>query len=549
MRAGIILILVIATVGISFFSNAGESEKTSIALWPAVVGILSAFLLRNALAGLFLGALSGALMIQQGNFLNLLPELTTKHLIPSLSSDWNLCVILFTLFMGSFIALLQVGGGLQSLMESLLPNKGKNQSSKVEWSAYAMGGICFFDGLANSMLVGRVLTPFAQTIKSIPARLAYIVDSTSSPIACIAPISTWIAYQLTLIQKSIDETQAPLSAYGVFLESIPLNFYCLFTLICVALVIYFQWNLGPMKESPVFIDESDDSPARFHNDKSSHWIVAMVPLLSLIIFVFAGMLWDGTSRSSELNSIRKALSSSTNITLALGSAHPAYVLFYSSLLACAVAIMMNLSVGKRGSNDSPSSITSMIVGAQGMFQPVLILVAAWTLASTLKVLGAATVIGNWVVGMEVMAFIPVTVFIIGALISFSTGTSWGTMAVLMPLILPEAMEPSVLETTPWMPAAVTAAVFSGAVFGDHCSPVSDTTLVSALACDVDPMEHVRTQLPYALLTGGLAALVGFIPVGLGAPAWLCILLGTGTLFTLAWKFSLAPESGPEPKPE
>jgi Na+/H+ antiporter NhaC len=391
----------------------------------------------------------------------------------------------------------------------------------VEGAAFGLGILCFFDGLANSMLVGRVLRPLADRAGVSRARLAYIVDSTSSPVACVAFISTWIAYQLSMIREGLAQVDRDDNPYVLFLQSIPLNFYCWFTLVLVLLTIVRRFNLGPMRRfagRPAMPTEAGKEEGL----AAGAWRAA-TPLVVLVGSLVAGLYLSGSEDPWPIT--RNGLAD------AFGNSKTALVLVCSAGIGCLTAFLCAYRPG-RGRELGEA----FRQGLTALFLPVLILVGAWTLSSTLKELGAAQALSSLLSGTLPATYLPVAVFLVGSGMSFVTGTSWGTMGILMPLAIPTAV-----TLGAELPAAdahgmllgVIAAVFSGAVFGDHCSPMSDTTIVSSVACGIDPLDHVRTQLPYALLAGGVAVLVGFIPVGLGLPAPVALLCGAIFLFFLS----------------
>lgn len=509
-------------------------------LWPTVVAIGSTLLLRRTLIGLLLGALSGSVMIEGGSFWNGFVALVEKHSIPALQSGWNLSVLIFTLALGGLVALIEYGGGFQALLEKLLrfrSDTGRTPSGKrLQWSAMAMGCVCFFDGLANSLLVGRTLKPFAVRSGVSKEKLAYIVDSTSAAVACLAFVSTWIAYQLAMIREGFEQAGVAVpNPYPLFLKSIPWNFYCWVTLALLGVVIWRGWNIGPMRQSEDkaaadLTDTNSGKSAQIKgarpfpqqntpNDAPSIWKGAL-PILFLFGGLLVGLYVSGTktldpAKLSEMSVLER-------ISASFGAADAARVFVLTTLLACALAMVLNWKPGNNhpelsydSVNPHPEAPDVFLEGMKSLFGPALILIGAWSLGSTLKELEAGPFLASWLQERLPDFALPVSVFILGALISFTTGTSWGTMGTLMPLALPvalgrlEGMDPTMMASSPIV-LAVVGAVFSGAVFGDHCSPLSDTTIVSAIACDVEPLDHVRTQLPYAMAAAGISAMLFLI---------------------------------------
>jgi Na+/H+ antiporter NhaC len=493
----------------------GLVDAEWIALWPSLVALTAVFLLNRTITGLLLGAGAGILLLENGNPLRAFAALFSGHLIPVLQSSWNLSVLIFTLLLGGFAALLEQGGGLQALMRKRLLS-GESSGKSVQWAAYSLGLICFFDGLANSMLVGKSMSPLAGRAGVSRARLAYIVDSTSSAVACVAVISTWIAYQLSMIREGLAQAGVDARPFHLFLQSIPLNYYCWFTLILLAVVISKDWNIGPMKTSrPTLPDDVQDADA----PQAKAWR-AVVPLVYLIAGLLTGLYLNGAEGEFLPLTFER-------VSDAYGRADAAQVLVCVSASAALLAFVLS-GPAIRKTGQTASHVFND--GLLKLFNPVLILISAWVLSSTLKELHATEVLARLLEGSLPASLFPMLVFVTGAAISFSTGTSWGTMGILMPLALPVALTFSGGDITPLIPGTI-AAVFSGAVFGDHCSPFSDTTIVSSISCGLEPMEHVRTQMPFALIAAAVAICAGFLPTGLGLNPY--IALGIGTLLLIS----------------
>lgn len=497
-------LLFLATLGLSL------SEAAVRAIWPSLVALLLVFLSRRVLLGLFSGAFAGAMLLAGGRLWEVPLRLTEDHLLPHFGSSWKVGAILFTLLLGGFVHLLERGGVLEAFLSRLLHGRS---SRKVESGAGLFGLVCFFDGLANSLMVGRLFQSLADRSGVRRVRLAYIVDTTSAAVACLAFVSTWIAYQLSMIREGyllagrLEEAEP----YMLFFQSIPHNYYAWFALALMALTIWRQWNFGPM--ATVGLDAVHDKAPEggaiiggipeAETETAGLWR-AWVPVAILLSSLFAGIYLDGTARM-EAPRLPFAWE---KLAMAFSEANVPALLIIASALA-SLAAWLFFPAGKRQGGEDPG-----VVFREGMlqlFQPVLILVMAWMLSSTLKDLGAAAFLGQLLGERLPPGLLPLMVFLTGAMVSFTTGTSWGTMGLLMPLAIPLtfAVAGGDAQAVALMPMIV-GAVFSGAVFGDHCSPISDTTIVSSMACGIDPMDHVRTQLPYALLAAGGAALLGFM---------------------------------------
>ena len=494
-------------------------------IWPVIVSLFFVVATRKAILGLLAGALAGSLILSGGNPLQAIVHLFTLHLEPSLKSSWKMGALLFTLLLGGFAAVLDRGGGFQTILHFFL-RKGGDASKRLQTAAAGLGILCFFDGLANSMMVGRVCKGMARKCGVSLVKLAYIVDSTSSAVACLAFVSTWVAYQLSMIREGYQLAGREINPYVVFLKSIPFNFYCWFTLVLLFVSIFRKFNPGSMK---TFEDSNPVTEAAFirsmedDRGKRAGLHTVMIPVFILILAFLFGFYLLGSSESLWPVTTRK-------IAAAFGSDAGPLVLILASLFASIVAIGLYPS---QGANRILEGIISFKHGVQSLIGPVFILISAWMIGSVLGALETARYLSSLITETNASVLIPSLIFITGSIISFSTGTSWGTMGILFPLAIPiaatacQAMAPHLQES--YLHLAV-AAVFSGAVFGDHCSPFSDTTIVSSISCGVEPHDHIRTQMPFALITAAVAVVFGFLPAGLGVSPFL--LLFSGALFLI-----------------
>lgn len=490
------------------------------ALWPTLVALVLVFAYRKVVPGLLAGGFCGALLVQQGN-----PALATAWIVSdplgsALKSSWKLSALLFTLLLGGFSALIERGGGLETLVRRYLARPGGEPARRMQGASMGLGLICFFDGLANSILLGRVTRSLARRCGVSREKMAYLVDSTSSSVACIAFISTWIAFQLTLIQDGLDSLGREGSPYLLYFASIPVNYYPLFTLALLAATIRFDFHPGPMR--PVEQEARKSMMREEDGEKdgaggTAAWR-ALAPLAGLVVGIMGCFLLFYALDRPDADWMRPE-----TLGLAFSTRFGPEAMVAGTLAGLTLAWCF-FPTGKG------CALTVFLEGVRALLGPVLILVCAWILGGAISELGAGRVITALLDGRLPWGMLAGAVFITGALVSFSTGTSWGTMAILMPLAIPAvfalgstagAEEPAVYS----MLSLVIAAVFSGAVFGDHCSPFSDTTIVSSIACGVEPIEHVRTQLPYALIAALAALLLGFLPAGLGVPWWMLLPAG------------------------
>jgi len=544
--------VVVATVLTLPLLALGRPEGTPLALWPSVVAIGLAFLTRDIYLSLAAGAFSGALLLASGNPIVAFLGIFERHLLPALASPWNLSVLVFTLLMGGFVELLDRGGGMLALARRVLGRSGGRRRGggrrRAALTVYALGWLFFVDGLANSMLLGKAMRGVADRARLSREKLAFLVDSTSSPIAGLALVSTWVAYELSVIRDGfaavpgLAAESAP-APFLVLVWSLPHRYYNLFMLWIVLLVIWLGRDVGPMVRAErraarhaaaTAAEDSDAEPGA-----RGAWR-ALVPLAVLLAGVIVGLFGQGGgfARPFGLDSTIQAL----------GTSDAALVFVWATAFASLVALLLwrPAASGAAILSPNPGAVSTFLRGMESMFLPSLILVLAWTLNSVLGELGAASSLVTLLAGALPAALLPLVVFTLAAAVSFSTGSSWGTMALVMPLVIPLAAASAGAEALAGPGSVVVAtigAVLAGAVFGDHCSPISDTTLVSSFASGCDPMEHVRTQVPYALGAATIAALAGYLPAGAGLSPWL--LLPAGGLACLGWiRFAGHPVAEP-----
>ena len=501
-------------------------DSAWLSLLPTLAALMIVVTTRSALVGLFVGALCGALLLSGGSPYAALQQLLRQQLVPIFASEWKLSALCFTLILGGFVALVDAGGGLQALVQRLL-GPGTAPHKKMQFTVFGFGLLVFFDGLANTMLIGRLLRSAADRCGVSREKLAYLADTTGSAVACLAFISTWIAFQLSMIQQGFASLGREVSAYSYFFKSLPFNYYCWFSLLLAVISIGRDFNPGSMgraeraaRQRPHASNSVSQSTAL-----ASHWGIAIVPIavLTFSIPLLTYIIGAETLLPFNLSKFAQAY--------ARAERYVPQILVASSILAALFAAAC-LAWQPR---QRPHRVARVfLLGVRDIAQPTVILIAAWMLGAAISQLGTSDYLSAWLDGRVSVAYLPALIFLLGAIISFSTGSSWGTMGVLMPLAIPVIFSVGadlpIMELDRTVVLAI-GAVFSGAVFGDHCSPFSDTTIVAAIAAGVEPMQHVRTQLPFALIAASVALLLGFLPAGLAHwSAW--VGLACGAIFLL-----------------
>jgi tetracycline resistance efflux pump len=476
--------LLVATLALSV--NGGDSLLRS--LWPAVVAIVVIILVKEAVFGLACGVAAAALLLVGGDPIRALRVAFAEHLFPAMEGPWRIGALVFTLVMGSFAGILERSGGFETLLRKIL-SEGRDGEKRLLGGTYAIGLLCFFDGLASSLLTGRIARPLADRAGVSRERLAWVVDSTGSPVACVAFISTWIATQLSLIEQGLKDAPFQVEPYGMFFLSLPANAYCLLTLLLVPLAIFLGYQPRGMRCFKALPPEEIESASV---DSARPWVV-LVPLAVLVLGILGGFpLLAGESVDVlTIEGWKTAFSSDSG----------PYALVFGSVVGWIAAMFCFPA------KHSHHAAEAAVKGAGSLVPALVVLVLAWSLGSMFVALGTTEHISELLAGSTPVAWLPLVIFLVGSSMAFTTGSSWGTMGLLMPLALPVTVTAAVTagmgaEEIQGLCAMVIGAVFGGATLGDHCSPFSDTTIVSALASGCKTTDHVISQLPFA----GMAAL-------------------------------------------
>ncbi|HKJ02617.1 MAG TPA: Na+/H+ antiporter NhaC family protein, partial [Longimicrobiales bacterium] len=420
----------------------------------------------------------------------------------------------------------------------------------------------FFDDYANTLIVGNTKRPITDRLKVSREKLAYLVDSTAAPVAALLPISTWVGYEISLIADGlrIAAQQSPehaavlagSSAFTIFIETIPYRFYPLLALFFALLTTLMNRDLGPMAAAERRAASGNGlfrPGAQLATDTSTHlmdakegvrhrWVNAAVPVLTVVVVVLAGLFTTGRAGAGPDAGLREIF----------GAADPFSTLLWGSLAGCMVAIFLSLAQGLLTVSES---VDAWLGGMRAMIIAMIILVLAWSLGEVTKEIGTAQYLTQILSDRVALPLLPVLVFATSAAMSFATGTSWGTMAILLPLVIPltvalggDADFAGGSHYTVLL--GVISSVLAGSIFGDHCSPISDTTVLSSTASGCDHVDHVRTQLPYALLVAVVGMAVGDVGTAYGLPNWLALTLGCVILFGILRMFGqrLADQADP-----
>jgi Na+/H+ antiporter NhaC len=514
-----------------------------LSLLPPLVAITLCFITKQVLASLFIGIWVGATILIGWNPLSGVTK-TLGYIVENAADSWNATILLFDFVVGGLIGLICLSGGAQAFVKSVTNKVKTSRGGQV--TAWLFGLIIFFDDYANSAIVGNAFRAVSDKLRMSREKLSFIVDATSAPVASIALISTWIGYQVGLIGDAIEGTSVAVTPYSIFLHSIPYSFYSIFALILVLAIALSGRDYGPMLKAEyrtrttgkVFADGatplSGGSQLRMLENVPQKTMNMIVPLVALVGISMFGMWWTGGGTSAE------------SFIAAISNADAMTALLWGAFFAVIIAIIM---YKVQGIGTLADMMDAFIDGAKMMVLANLILLSAWSIGAVCDEIGTAPYVVNAAKGVISPLLLPMVMFLICNLISFATGTSWGTMAIAVPIAVPLALALGVP-----LPLAISA-ILTGSVMGDHCSPISDTTIMSSMFSGSDHMDHVKTQIPYAFTASGVAVLA-YLAAGSGISVGLILPLGIILVGILLYLFSSisAKSAGisfplPEPKIE
>ncbi len=522
-----------------------------LSLLPPLLAIALALIFREVVTSLFLGVWLGAFFYTGLDPVAAVWRTIDRFAVPAVADldGGHPQIIVFSLLLGGMVGVIAKCGGTRGIVEAVRPLA--TTPRRAQLATYLSGLGIFFDDYANTLIVGNTMRPITDRMKVSREKLAYIVDSTAAPIAAIVFVSTWVGFEISMIGEGLSiaagqpgtspELAAELTGanpFTVFIHSVPYLFYPILALVMVGMVIWTQRDFGPMweaenrasrgeglyREDAMLMSDTSGGAMDAKEGVPERWYNAALPVLTVIAVVLGGLYFDG----------RAAAGPGASLWAVFGDADPFAALLWGSLAGCLVGV--GLAVGQRILTVE-EAVEAWLGGLRAMVLAVVILVLAWSLSEVTQVLGTAAYLSGLLSESLPLFLLPTLTFLTAAAIAFATGTSWGTMAILLPLVIPLAVAMgggvdfdggahyTVLLGT-------ISSVLAGAIFGDHCSPISDTTVMSSMASACDHVDHVRTQLPYALTVALIGMAVGDVPTALGLPPWISYLVGATLLFLI-----------------
>jgi Na+/H+ antiporter NhaC len=542
------IVYVLCLLFFSSFANAAESAETVplaagswIAVIPPLLTIAIALIIKRVIPALFLGIWMGAWVINDFGLVGIWTALLDTFQVfvaNALSDPDHTAIVLFSMMVGGMVSIITRNGGMQGIVNHIVAWADSARHACL--ATATLGLAIFFDDYANTLVVGNTMRPVTDSMRVSRAKLAYIVDSTAAPVACIAVVTTWIGYEIGLIGDSLNKMDGlDTEAYLLFLNTLPYSFYPILAIIFVFMVSGSGRDFGPMlvserralEHGSAGINDVEKSSEEVESlcpveGKPQRAFNAYIPVLVMVLGVVVGLYVTGMEASANIE----------NPTLKdiIGNADSYTALMWASLCSMLTAAVLSLSQRILSLEEV---VNAWVHGVGAMLMAMIILILAWSLGEVTDILKTAEFLSS-VLGDTLPTFLlPAIVFIMAAIAAFATGSSWGAMGILFPLVMPLtwAVMTSQGQTGPehmHILYSSISAILAGAVWGDHCSPISDTTILSSLASGCDHIGHVRTQLPYALTVGGVAILFGSIMTALGTPWWLGIAIGIVVLWLI-----------------
>jgi Na+/H+ antiporter NhaC len=503
-----------------------------LSIIPPLLAIVLALVLRQVVISLVAGIWLGSSIVFGYDPLQGFLHVLHHYIVNALADGERISIILFSMLFGGMVGVMSKSGGALGVAEKLSAMAGSARRGML--ATWLLGFVVFFDDYANTLIVGNTMRPVTDRLRISREKLAYIVDSTAAPVSSVLFISTWIGYEVGLIDQAMKQAgMMGHTAYALFLDMLPYSFYPLFTLGFVFLLIVMKRDFGPMyraelrarRDGKLFrdgaqlaVDLTDSSSVAAAEGVRPRWWNAALPIATVLVTALAGLYVTG------VEAIGEAGSSDYSIGNIVGQADSYRALLWASLLACVVAIA--LAVAQRTLSVA-AAMEAWFNGIKSMLLAMLILMLAWSIGQITADLHTASYLVELLRGSLDPRLLPALTFLVAAAVSFATGTSWGTMGIMMPLVLPLAVllgpEAGLDEAHAYtLVLSATASVLAGAVFGDHCSPISDTTILSSMASGCDHIDHVRTQLPYALVPGVAAIVIGLLPSAFNLPLYVLL---------------------------
>ncbi len=481
------------------------------ALVPPLIAIILALVTKEVYSSLFIGIVVGGLFYAGFNLEEALVHILNDGVVGVLSDEYNVGILVFLVILGIMVCLMNKAGGSDAF--------GRWAATRIKTKVGAqlatvmLGVLIFIDDYFNCLTVGSVMSPITNKNKVSKEKLAYLIDATAAPICIIAPISSWAA----AVASNVDREDG----FALFIQAIPYNFYALLTLTFMVAAIFMKVEFGPMKKAEDAMDhmnEMAEAVVAKGEKQNGKVLDLIIPIAALIVCCVIGMIYTG------------GFFSGNDFVSAFADCDASDGLMFGSVVALLITLVYYMIRRVMNLKECMECVPD---GFKAMVPAILILVFAWTLNTMTKSLGAQEFVAELTKGSAAgfMMFLPAIIFLIGCFLAFATGTSWGTFGILIPIVV------EVFEKDPALLVISISACMAGAVCGDHCSPISDTTIMASAGSQCDHVKHVSTQLPYAVTVAAIS-FVAYIVAGLTKSAWISlpfgIVLTIGVLVLIKW---------------
>lgn len=547
-----VVLFAVAAAAVVAMTVGGTSAPTTPAwfsLLPPLLSVALALLVRNVIVALFAGVWLGAWGLHGLNLAGLWQSLLSVvdvHVRGALVDDDHAAILIFSFLIAGMVGIIRRNGGLHGAVQGIVRRVRSRRDAQV--ATATLGLAVFFDDYANLLVVGNAMKPVTRKLRISSAKLAYLIDSTAAPVASLAFATTWIGFEVGLI----DEATAGLAdfgtgAYGIFLRTLPYSFYPILTLVLVFVIAASGRDFGPMRTSEGLSLAADPKEAAGADEgdrgRSSHALNAIVPIVVLVGSLLIGLFVTGRVEAGP----------GAGLGETIGAGDSFRALMWASLLSVLAAGTLTVVQGLLSLEEI---VEAWADGLGSLLFGLTTLVLAWALAGTTEALGTGTYLASLLGPGFPDGLLPALIFVLAAVIGFATGSAWGTMAILMPVAIPTVwaqVAPAgelAAASAPVFYGAI-AAVLGGGVFGDHCSPISDTTVLSSAVSGCPHLEHVRTQLPYAMVAGCTTVAVSTATATTGLNPWLGVALGAAAILFLVrriGRFPVRPSSRPTFQP-
>ena len=539
-------------VGVRLGALSAEREVRAIpgilSVLPPLIAIGLALVFRQVVISLFAGIWLAATFIYDYNIVTGFFSTLTRFVIDALTTKNQAQIVVFSMLFGGMVGVVTKNGGARGIAE--LVTRYAKTAKGAQTSTMVMAIVIFFDDYANILVRGNLMRPITDKLRVSREKLSFLVDTGAASVASTVLVSSWIGYEVGLIDQGLQIIGSSEDAYLMFVRTIPYRFYPILSLVFAFAICFTDRDFGPMLkaerrarfEGKVMRDGAEPVAETLEEEpdtaRPSSWLNGLAPIVTILVVGLAGIYITG----------RDALAPGAELSLSsVVSGTDSYVaLLWASLSGCAVAI--GLAVGSRVLTLA-ESFGALMQGFKATMTAIVILVLSWSIGDATTELHAADYLVQVLEGALNPAWLPALTFVLAAAMAFSTGSSWATMAIMMPLVIPlsSALSISVglgADRIDTILVGVISSVLAGSVFGDHCSPISDTTVLSSMASATDHIDHVRTQLPYALLVAVVGVVIGSIPTAYGFSPWWSLLIGSAVLVAVLFLYG-KPVGSPE----